>query len=79
MGVTMAYSGGSKIATGRTHTVRKSRSMPLWRWATRAVAATEIMPQPSSRENFTRSPERHDIWAAATPIAASAASGTIPV
>ncbi len=66
------------MATGSTHTGRKSCTMVPRPYVIRGVAATEIMPQPSSRRNFPRSPVRHDVCDAATPVSASAVAMTAP-
>jgi hypothetical protein len=65
------------MATGSTHTVRKSRTMAPCPYAIRGVAATEIMPQPSSNRNFASSPARHDVCDAVRPASAAAAATTI--
>jgi hypothetical protein len=75
----MAYTGGSRIATGSTQAVRKSRTRPLSRYATRGVTTTETAPQLSSSKNRTRSPGRQEVADAATATSARAATGTAPI
>ncbi len=77
-GITIAYTGGNRMATGSTQTVRKSRTMAACPRAIRGVATTEIAPQPSRTRNFTRSAGLVEVRAAVTPISTSAASGTAP-
>lgn len=74
----MAYTGGSRIATGSTQAVRKSRTRPLSRKATRGVTTTEIAPQLSSRPNRARSPGGQEVCDAASAASARATTGTAP-
>jgi len=70
-----AYTGGSSIAIGITHTVLKSLVSPGKLYIIRGVNATEIIPQHSSSRNFTRSARRQSVCAAAMPITARVAAG----
>ena len=52
--------------------------MPALRYAARGVAATETMPQPSSRRNFSRSGAVQTVCDVANAIIASAVTGMAP-
>ena len=61
MASSAAYTGGSRIAVGSTHTVVKSRVTPPVVYMIRGVDATEMTPQVISSENFARSDTRQSV------------------
>ena len=65
IGATIAYTGGSKMATGSTQTVMKSLVITPGAYAIRGVAATETRPQTSRSRNFHRSAACQVVWLAA--------------
>src|SRR5579863_7866072 len=76
MAMNVEYTGGSKMAVGRTQMELKSLVTPGNEYMTRGVDAMEIVPQHASSRNSTASLACQLVWAIRTPIAASAMATT---
>ena len=76
IGISVEYTGGSKIAVGSTQIELKSLVAPLTAYIIRGVEAMEIIPQQTSSRNSTTSPTRQSVRAAATPMTTNASAMT---